>query len=155
MARAATALIISNGRSLPTSVLAAMCLKTLSTPLRDWTQTESCWMVRNRYVLHFTKADIPPVRSARFLVAHVVRQGILPGAQSRAIATRCSLGMSSNENPDGSMDLYVQKNPPGADKEPNWLPAPDGEFIPMLRLYWPKDEVVNGVWVPPPVRRIE
>jgi hypothetical protein len=58
-------------------------------------------------------------------------------------------------NPDGSMDLYIQKESPGADQQANWLPAPDGEFILMLRLYWPKDEVVNGIWVPPPVRRMD
>ena len=44
------------------------------------------------------------------------------------------------------MDLYIQKESPGADKQSNWLPAPDGEFILMLRLYWPKDEAVNGTW---------
>jgi hypothetical protein len=58
-------------------------------------------------------------------------------------------------NPDGSMDLYIQKESPGAAKQSNWLPAPDGEFILMLRLYWPKDEAVNGAWVPPPVRRMD
>jgi hypothetical protein len=37
-------------------------------------------------------------------------------------------------NQDGSMDLYIQKESPGADKQSNWLPSPDGEFILMLRL---------------------
>jgi hypothetical protein len=58
-------------------------------------------------------------------------------------------------NPDGSMDLYIQKESPGAAKQSNWLPAPDGEFILMLRLYWPKDEAVDGAWAPPPVRRMD
>jgi hypothetical protein len=57
-------------------------------------------------------------------------------------------------NPDGSMDLYVQKASPGADKQSNWLPAPDGRFILMLRLYWPKDEVISGTWAPPPINRV-
>jgi hypothetical protein len=56
--------------------------------------------------------------------------------------------------PDGSMDLYVQKESPEADRRANWLPVPDGEFILMLRLYWPKDEAVNGGWAPPAVRRV-
>jgi len=51
--------------------------------------------------------------------------------------------------------LYIQNEFPGADKQANWLPAPEGEFILMLRLYWPKDEAVNGAWVPPPVRRVD
>jgi hypothetical protein len=59
------------------------------------------------------------------------------------------------ENPDGSTDLYIQNEFPGADKQANWLPAPDGEFILMLRLYWPTDEAVDGTWAPPPVRRMD
>ena len=43
-------------------------------------------------------------------------------------------------NPDGSLTLYFQNASPGKDKEANWLPAPKGEFIPMLRMYWPKEE---------------
>jgi hypothetical protein len=58
-------------------------------------------------------------------------------------------------NQDGSMDLYIQKQSPGADKKSNWLPSPDGEFILMFRLYWPKDEAINGAWVPPPARRMD
>jgi hypothetical protein len=29
------------------------------------------------------------------------------------------------KNPDGSLTLYIQKDNPGADKESNWLPAPN------------------------------
>ena len=42
-------------------------------------------------------------------------------------------------NADGSVDLHLQADNPGPDKESNWLPAPTGRFIPMLRLYWPKE----------------
>ena len=59
------------------------------------------------------------------------------------------------QNPDGSIDLYIQKDSPGADKESNWLPAADGEFILMLRLYWPKTEAVDRSWVPSPVRHVD
>ena len=50
---------------------------------------------------------------------------------------------------------HVGDRSPGADKQANWLPAPDGEFILMMRLYWPKNEAVNGAWVPPPVRPMD
>ena len=53
------------------------------------------------------------------------------------------------------MDLYIQKDFSGADKQSNWLPAPAGEFILMLRLYWPKDEAVDRAWAPPPVRGMD
>jgi hypothetical protein len=41
------------------------------------------------------------------------------------------------KNPDGSLTLYIQKDSPGADKESNWLPAPNGEIYLVMRLYWP------------------
>jgi len=43
-------------------------------------------------------------------------------------------------NADGSLTLYIQKDSPGADKESNWLPAPDGPIYLAMRLYWPKPE---------------
>ncbi|CEM01034.1 unnamed protein product, partial [Vitrella brassicaformis CCMP3155] len=35
----------------------------------------------------------------------------------------------------------------------NWLPAPKGVFSIVLRLYWPKQSVVDGLWTPPPLVR--
>jgi hypothetical protein len=42
------------------------------------------------------------------------------------------------KNADGSLTIYMQKNSPGADKDSNWLPAPDGPIYVVMRLYWPK-----------------
>jgi hypothetical protein len=59
-------------------------------------------------------------------------------------------------NADGSVDLYLQAESPGPGKEANWLPAPQGKFVPMLRLYWPQDmppSILDGSWTPPPLRR--
>ncbi len=42
-------------------------------------------------------------------------------------------------NADGSIDIYIQNESPGADKEANWLPAPKGKFQLMLRMYWPNE----------------
>jgi hypothetical protein len=53
------------------------------------------------------------------------------------------------------LDLYIERESPGKDKEANWLPAPQsGAFTMNLRLYWPKPEVFNGSWSPPPVKRV-
>ena len=55
---------------------------------------------------------------------------------------------------DGSLTIYLQKDSPGSDKEANWLPAPEGRFVLMLRLYWPKEtppSILDGTWTIPPV----
>ncbi|MFO0787346.1 MAG: DUF1254 domain-containing protein [Phycisphaerales bacterium] len=61
------------------------------------------------------------------------------------------------KNADGSLTLYVQKSSPGAEKESNWLPAPDGPIYLVMRLYWPKEKAPSilppgeGSWKPPAV----
>jgi hypothetical protein len=39
------------------------------------------------------------------------------------------------------------------DHDSNWLPAPEGNVNLSLRLYWPKENVIRGRWMPPPVVR--
>jgi hypothetical protein len=56
-------------------------------------------------------------------------------------------------NKDGSVTLYLQKDPPGNDKDSNWLPAPNGPIWLVLRLYLPKKAVIDGAWKAPPVER--
>jgi hypothetical protein len=60
-------------------------------------------------------------------------------------------------NADGSVDLYIQHENPGGAKESNWLPAPTGRFVLMLRLYWPKatpPSIIDGTWNPPAVEPV-
>ncbi|MCY1295525.1 hypothetical protein D9M70_448700 [compost metagenome] len=61
-------------------------------------------------------------------------------------------------NADGSLTLYFQHESPGKEKEANWLPAPKGDFLPMLRMYWPKENnpsILDGSWIPPQIVRAE
>ena len=54
------------------------------------------------------------------------------------------------------MTLYIQNESPGKDKEANWLPAPKGKFVLMMRLYWPKEKdpsILDGTWAPPRVEK--
>ena len=60
-------------------------------------------------------------------------------------------------NADGSVDIYIQHGSPGADKESNWLPAPAGKFILMLRMYWPNEgepSILEGSWTIPAVAKV-
>jgi hypothetical protein len=58
------------------------------------------------------------------------------------------------KNKDGSITLYISHQSPGKDKEANWLPAPAGSFITVMRLYWPKDEAIEGKWTAPPMKKV-
>jgi hypothetical protein len=58
-------------------------------------------------------------------------------------------------DPDGGITLYIQHDSPGKDKEPNWLPAPEGPFFMAMRLYWPKAEALDGTWRLPPLKRVQ
>ena len=69
---------------------------------------------------------------------------------------RYSVGDRSGMKPDaaGGLTIYVQKDSPGADKQSNWLPAPDGQFFLILRTYLPGDDIVNQTWQPPKITSI-
>jgi hypothetical protein len=56
---------------------------------------------------------------------------------------------------DGSITLYLQHEPPGDNKEANWLPAPQGQFRPIMRMYAPQQDVLDGAYVLPPIRRLD
>lgn len=55
-------------------------------------------------------------------------------------------------NVDGSVDIYIQLENPGKDREANWLPSPKGGDLNItMRLYAPKAEALDGRWVPPAI----
>jgi hypothetical protein len=105
----------------------------------------------NRYTLHFSKDQLPPVRGFWSLTMYNEKQLFAANPIDRfAIGDRDKLVF----NPEGSLDLYIQRESPGKDRESNWLPAPaSGPFTMNLRLYWPKAEVLDGTWMPPGVKR--
>ncbi|WP_327228192.1 DUF1214 domain-containing protein [Streptomyces platensis] len=55
---------------------------------------------------------------------------------------------------DGSLTLLIQHASPGARRESNWLPAPEGSFNVMLRMFWPRPEVLERTWHTPALCRI-
>lgn len=102
------------------------------------------------YVLHFDKDRIPPVRAFWSLTMYNDKQLFAANPINRyAIGDRDALKF----NADGSLDLYIQRDNPGPEKEANWLPAPgSGAFTMNMRLYWPKPAALDGAWTPPPVQ---
>jgi hypothetical protein len=106
----------------------------------------------NKYVIHFPKGQTPPVNAFWSITMYDAAYFFVDNALNKyTVSPRNSL----KYNPDGSLDLYVQNVSPGKDKEANWLPAPNGVFILMMRMYWPKEKdpsILDGSWKVPPVR---
>ncbi len=105
-----------------------------------------------KYVLHFD--ELPPVDAFWSITMYDVPDFYLAAnpIDRYSIGDRTP-GLSYNQ--DGSLDIYIQHESPGPDKEANWLPAPAGAFRPILREYQPRPEALDGTWVAPPVSRVE
>nr|WP_242061581.1 DUF1254 domain-containing protein [Microbacterium ureisolvens] len=55
---------------------------------------------------------------------------------------------------DGSLTVTISHERPRSDVEAaNWLPAPAGEFRPVLRMYEPGNAVLDGTYTVPPIIR--
>jgi hypothetical protein len=109
----------------------------------------------NKYLIHFNKDAIPPVNG--FWSLSMYNDKIMFVANP---INRYCLGSLSDppliKNPDGSIDIYIQRDSPDSAKMPNWLPAPaSGSFQLTLRLYWPQKQVVDKSWIPPVVSLVE
>ncbi len=105
----------------------------------------------SRYVLHFGPGQTPPARAFWSLTMYGADQFLVDNPIGRyAIGDRDKLAY----NADGSLDLVIQHESPGPDKEANWLPAPAGPFSMNLRLYLPKAEATDRRWWPEAVRRV-
>ena len=109
------------------------------------------------YTLTFAAGKTPPAEGFWSLTMYQVDKGwwFVPNALNRFnLSSRDEL----KPNKDGSLTLYLQAQSPGKDKESNWLPAPKGEFVPMLRLYWPSEKspsILEGSWLPPAIQRVK
>lgn len=104
---------------------------------------------RNNYTIHFDKDELPPVNGFWSLTLYDSDGYLVDNPINRyALGDRDELTV----NDDGSLDLYLQHDSPGKDSEPNWIPAPADDFNLVLRLYWPKRDILTGEWNPPAVR---
>jgi hypothetical protein len=106
----------------------------------------------NKYVVRFPKRSLPPVRGFWSITMYNGQQQFTDNVIDRyAIGDRDNLTFGN----DGSLTLYIQHDSPGIAHTSNWLPAPAGPFNLIMRLYWPAMSVLDGVWKPPAVERID
>ena len=107
-----------------------------------------------KYVMRFAKGQMPPVSGFWSVTMYDSNYFFVANPINRySISARQKL----KPNPDGSVNLYIQKDSPGPDKESNWLPSPNGKFVLMLRMYWPNEKapsILDGTWAIPPVKKV-
>jgi len=106
----------------------------------------------NDYVMHFDARQTPPAEAFWSLILYDADYFFVANPLNRYTLSSRS---PSKYNPD--LDLHIQHNSPGRDREANWLPAPAGKFILILRLYWPREtklSIITGTWTIRPVKLV-
>ena len=104
-----------------------------------------------RYTVTFAKGQTPPVRGFWSLTLYNQNHFFAPNEIKRySIGTK---NKTLKYDPDGSLTIYVQADPPSDELQGNWLPAPkDADFSLYVRTYWPESAITDGSWTPPAVQ---
>src|ERR1700722_8762791 len=107
---------------------------------------------KSNYELHFAQGAIPEYHAFWSLTMYDGKTQLLVANPIQRYLLNSTTLKSYKYGADGSLTFYVQKNSPGKDKESNWLPAPNGPFYCVYRVYMPGEAVLNGTWKKPPMQ---
>jgi hypothetical protein len=108
----------------------------------------------NAYRIHFAKGTLPPVSGFWSITMYDDQYFFYPNPLNKLTV---SMRDHPKVNADGSIDLYFAHAKPANAPQSNWLPAPSGSFILMMRMYWPKEtppSILDGTWSPPAVTKL-
>lgn len=115
---------------------------------------------KHKYTVTFPAGQYPPVEAFWSITMYDGKSQLLIENPINRYLINSPMLPGLKKNPDGSLTLHIQKDSPGADKESNWLPAPNGEMYLVMRLYWPKTEAPSilppgtGTWQPPGIKKV-
>jgi hypothetical protein len=101
------------------------------------------------YTYHFAPGQLPPVNAFWSLTMYELPKSLLVANAINRYLINSPMLRELVPDADGGYTLYVQRQSPGKEREPNWLPAPEGPFSLVLRVYWPKPDALNGQWQAP------
>ncbi len=108
---------------------------------------------KNKYTLTFKGEDLPPVSSFWSLSMYDGKtQLFIHNPFDRYLLNSTMMDQFVKQE-DGSITFYIQKDSPEKELEANWLPAPDGPFYLVMRLYGPEPDALEGQWTPPKVEK--
>ncbi|MEN9995720.1 MAG: hypothetical protein RL462_496 [Pseudomonadota bacterium] len=109
---------------------------------------------QHRYRLHFKATQLPPVNAFWSITAYGHDEFLIANPLNRyALGDRDRLHF----NADGSLDIWIQAQEPAqAHQRTNWLPVKDkSAFLLNARLYWPKEDALQGTWKMPALERLD
>ena len=104
------------------------------------------------YTITFPGNAMPPVNAFWSVTMYDGKTQLLVANPINRYLVNSPMLPNMKKNPDGGVTIYVSNKSPGADKESNWLPAPNGEIYMVMRLYWPKIDQLES-WKPPAVNK--
>ncbi|PSH57932.1 DUF1254 domain-containing protein [Phyllobacterium endophyticum] len=107
----------------------------------------------NRYALRFGPNSLPPVNAFWSLTLYELPESLLSANRLNRYLINSPMLPELKREADGGVTLYIQHESPGQENEPNWLPAPNGPFFVVMRLYWPKSDALDGKWKAPPLEK--
>lgn len=109
---------------------------------------------KHRYELRFAPGQLPPVNAFWSLTMYEMPASLLYANPLNRYLINSTMLPNLKRDADGGLTIYIQNESPGQEREPNWLPAPKSPFFAVMRLYWPKDEVLSGQWKAPMLQRM-
>jgi hypothetical protein len=109
----------------------------------------------NKYTLRFEKDKLPPANAFWSITMYDGRSKLLVANPLHRYLINSTMLNGLKRDAAGGITLYIQKDSPGQDDEANWLPAPNGPFYAVMRLYLPKPAALNGQWKRPPLVKVE
>jgi hypothetical protein len=108
-----------------------------------------------RYTVIFAPGQLPPVNAFWSLTMYELPSSLLVANPLNRYLLNSPMLPQFKRDADRGITFYIQNESPGADKEANWLPAPKGPFVMVMRLYWPTSAALDGTWKQPPMRRVQ
>jgi hypothetical protein len=122
---------------------------------RDDGNGETLDCSKSNYTITFPAGQYPPVNAFWSVTMYDGKSQYLIKNPINRYLINSPMIPNMKKNADGSLTIFIQKDSPGADKEANWLPAPNDTVYLVMRLYWPKTEKPSvlpagkGTWAPP------
>ncbi len=101
------------------------------------------------YVLKIGSEELPPVNAFWSITVYDSQSNALVANPISRYRISSSMIDALNRDADGGLTFSIQFHSPDEEQAANWLPAPNGPFYMVMRLYWPKPEAYDGTWTPP------